>query len=273
AQEQLTGSEIYLDMASVGATINIMLAAVMAKGKTTIVNSAKEPHIVDLANFLNTLGASVKGAGTDIIRINGVNELKGSAYSIIPDQIETGTWMIIAAATKGDITIHNCIPPHMEAITSKLLEAGANVEVGEDYIRVYADRRLRHVNIKTLTYPGFPTDLQQPIAAAMTVAEGTSVIIETIFENRFKFLDEIRRMGAKVRIEDRVAVIEGVDKLQGAPIAASDLRGSAALVVAGLIAEGITEISNILYIKRGYENFIEKLNALGAQIEVVEVAK
>jgi UDP-N-acetylglucosamine 1-carboxyvinyltransferase len=266
--ERLAGSEIYLDAVSVGATINILLAAVKAHGTTTIVNAAKEPHVVDLASFLNSMGAKIKGAGTDTIRVQGVEELHGCNYSILPDQIETGTWMAVAAATGGDITIWDCVPYHMESVSAKLIEMGMEVIEGEDFLRVVGHGRPRPANIKTLPYPGFPTDLQQIFCVLMSVASGTSTITETIFESRFRYVDEIRRMGAQVRlVEDRVAIIEGVESLWGAPVTATDLRAGAALIVAGLIADGTTTISNIKYIDRGYERIDEKLRSLGADIE------
>jgi len=264
--DKLVGSEVYLDVVSVGATINIMLAAVKAEGTTTIVNAAKEPHIVDLASFLNCMGANVTGAGTDIIRIKGVKSLSGCEYTIIPDQIEAGTFMIAAAATQGDINITDVIPKHLEAVTAKMIELGMHVKEGMDYIRVKGTGRPKKLNIKTLPYPGFPTDLQQPISALLTVAQGTSVVTENVWESRFRHLDEIRKMGANVKIEDRVAIIEGVDRLTGAPVVATDLRAGAALVIAGLMAEGVTEIINPKYIDRGYERFDEKLVSLGANI-------
>lgn len=271
APNGLTGGEVYLDVVSVGATVNIMLAAVKAKGNTTIVNAAKEPHVVDLANFLNCMGASIKGAGTDVIRIRGRERLRGCSYAIIPDQIETGTWMVAAAATQGDVTIQNVIPTHMDAVTAKLMEMGVNVEEGDDYIRVRANGRPRPVNIKTLPYPGFPTDLQQPFTALLCTAKGTSVIIENIFEERFNHIYEIRRMGAKVSIDNRVAVVEGVEKLTGAPVTASDLRAGAALVIAGLMAEGETSIKNVKFIDRGYDHIEDKLLLLGADLKRIEV--
>ncbi|MDL2289384.1 UDP-N-acetylglucosamine 1-carboxyvinyltransferase [Clostridia bacterium OttesenSCG-928-F22] len=265
--DELIGAEVYLDVTSVGATINIMLAAIKATGTTTIVNAAKEPHVVDIANFLNCMGANVKGAGTDIIRIKGVKRLHGApSYAIIPDQIETGTLMIAAAATKGDVLIKNVIPLHMEALSAKLMEMGVRVSEGDDTIRVTCDRRLKAVNVRTFPYPGFPTDLQQPITVLLSTAVGTSVIVENIFESRYKHIHEILRMGAKVRIDNSVAVVEGVERLSGAPVRATDLRAGAALIIAGLMAEGTTEISNIKYIDRGYEHIEEKLTHLGADI-------
>lgn len=267
APNGLKGADIYLDVVSVGATINIMLAAVLAEGHTSIVNAAKEPHVVDVANFLVCMGAKIKGAGTDIIRITGVKELHGCNYSIIPDQIETGTLMIAAAATQGDVTVRNVIPTHMEALSAKLMEMGVHVEEGADYIRVWCDSRPRAVKIKTMPYPGFPTDLQQPATALLSTAEGTSVIIESIFEARFKHIGEIRRMGAHVTTDDRVAVVEGVSRLTGAPVRATDLRAGAALIVAGLMADGVTEIANVKYIDRGYDHLEDKLRILGAEID------
>jgi len=272
AEKGLFGTDIYLDIVSVGATINIMLAAVRAKGKTTIVNAAKEPHVVDVANFLNRMGAKVMGAGTDVIRIVGVEKLHGCNYSIIPDQIETGTLMIAAAATRGDLTLTNVIPTHMEALSAKLMEMGVNVEEGDDTIRVTCTKRPRHVNIKTLPYPGFPTDLQQPATVLLSTAEGTSVIVENIFESRFKHINEIRRMGACVSIDGRVCVVEGVERLTGAPVRATDLRAGAALIVAGLMAEGQTEITGVKYIDRGYDHIEDKLKRLGADIHREQIS-
>ncbi len=268
---KLTGKDIYLDIVSVGATINLMLAAVRAEGYTTIANAAKEPHVVDVANFLTCMGAKIKGAGTDVIRITGVPKLHGCNYSIIPDQIETGTLMIAAAATRGDVYLRNAIPTHMEALSAKMLEMGINVEEGSDYIHVVCDKKPKAVHIKTLPYPGFPTDLQQPATVLLSTAMGTSVIVENIFESRFKHINEIRRMGAKVSIDDRVAVVEGVERLTGAPVRATDLRAGAALIVAGLMADGTTEIHNIKYIDRGYDHIENKLKKLGADIRREEV--
>ncbi len=263
----MRGAEISLDMASVGATVNTMLAAVMAEGNTFIYNAAKEPHIVDLANFLNSMGASVKGAGTDIIRIRGGRPLHGTTYTVIPDQIETGTLMIAAAATGGDVVITDAIPYHMEALSAKLLEMGIYVSDEDDRIHVRGEGLMRPINVKTQVYPGFPTDLQQPMTAMLTIANGTSVVTENIFENRFRFVDELRRMGANAHVEGRVAFITGVKQLVGAPIAATDLRAGAAMIVAGLMAEGTTEISGVHFIKRGYENIDQKLKQLGARVE------
>ncbi|MGI6123471.1 MAG: UDP-N-acetylglucosamine 1-carboxyvinyltransferase [Acetivibrionales bacterium] len=264
---KLIGASIYLDVVSVGATINIMLAAVRADGLTTIENAAKEPHIVDIANFLNAMGADIKGAGTDIIRIRGVKSLKGNVvHSIIPDQIEAGTFMIAAAATKGDVLVKNVIPKHMESLTAKLLEMNVRVEEFDDSIRIYVKDRLSKVNIKTLPYPGFPTDLQPPAAILLLRADGISTITEGIFENRFQYIEELKRMGANIRVEGRMAVIEGGSKLSGAPVKALDLRAGAACVIAALIAEGETELSNVHYLDRGYENIVEKFGKLGADI-------
>lgn len=267
---KLVGAPIYLDVVSVGATINIMLAAVKAEGLTVIENAAKEPHIVDIANFLNAMGADIKGAGTDVIRIRGVKELRCNVvHSIIPDQIEAGTFMIAAAATKGDVLVKNVIPKHMESLTAKLMEMNVKVEEFDDSIRIVGRDHLKNVNIKTLPYPGFPTDLQPPAAILLLKAEGISTITESIFENRFQYIEELRRMGAKIRVEGRMAVIEGGHKLTGAPIKALDLRAGAACVIAGLIAEGETEVLNVHYIDRGYENMVEKFQNLGADIRRV----
>lgn len=267
--EALTGNHIFLDVVSVGATINIMLAACMAEGKTVIENAAKEPHIVDVANFLNSMGANIKGAGTDKIRIRGVEKFHASEYSIIPDQIEAGTFMIAAAATKGNVLIKNIIPKHLEAISVKLIEIGAKVEEFDDAVRVSADHRLGHTQIKTLPYPGFPTDMQPQIATLLALSNGTSTVTESIFENRFKYVDELSRMGANIKVEGNVAIIEGTEAFTGAAISAPDLRAGAALVVAGLVAEGYTTVDSIKYIERGYEDFEHKLNALGAAMEKI----
>lgn len=269
--DNLTGNHIFMDVVSVGATINIMLAACMAEGKTIIENAAKEPHIVDVANFLNSMGANIKGAGTDKIRINGVERLHGSEYSIIPDQIEAGTFMIAAAATRGDILIRNVIPQHLEAISVKLIEIGATVEEFDDAVRVTADHRLKHTQIKTLPHPGFPTDMQPQIATLLALSEGTSTVTESIFENRFKYVDELARMGANIKVEGNVAIIEGVHTFTGAAISAPDLRAGAALVVAALVADGYTTVDSIHYIERGYECFEKKLSDLGASIEKISV--
>ena len=263
---QLVGGDVFFDVVTVGGTINVMLAAVRAHGSTTIYNAAKEPHIVDLANFLNSMGAKVKGAGTDIIRIRGVQNLHAATYAVIPDQIETGTLMIAAAATHGDVVIDGCIPTHMDSLSAKLLEMGVRVTDYDESIRVRSNGNHRAVNIKTQVYPGFPTDLQQPMSALLTTAHGTSIIQETLFEQRFRHLDEIRRMGADVRVMDRTAIITGVPELYGAPLTATDLRAGAALVIAGLMAKGVTEIYEPGYIDRGYEHIEEKLRSLGAVI-------
>jgi len=266
---QLYGTEIFMDRITVGGTINVMLAAAKAQGNTVIYNAAREPHVVDTANFINSMGGRVRGAGTDVIRIRGASRLHGCTYSVIPDQIETGTFMIAAAATHGDVTLHGCIPAHMESLSAKLLEMGARVDDRDDMIRVRSLGGHRAVNFKTQEYPGFPTDLQAPMSAVLTTATGTSMVTETIFDARFRYLDEMVRMGARAHVYDRMAIIEGVPSLFGAPIAASDLRAGAALVVAGLIASGCTEISNLQYIDRGYEHLEDKLRALGANIERV----
>lgn len=268
--DQLVGSHIYLDCPSVGATINIMMSACMAEGKTIIENPAKEPHIVDVANFLNSMGANIKGAGTDTIRIRGVESLHGSEYSIIPDQIEAGTYMVAAAATHGDVYIRNVIPKHLEAITAKLMEIGAKVEEYDDCVRVYADHRLGYANIKTMPYPGFPTDMQPQIATLLAFSEGVSIVTETIFETRFKYISELRRMGANINVEGDAAIITGVEGFSGATVSAPDLRAGAALVIAGLVADGITTVEQIQYVERGYENFEEKLRGLGGVIEKVD---
>ena len=264
--DNLTGGDVFFDMVTVGATVNVMLAAVKAKGNTVIYNAAKEPHIVDLANFLNSMGARVKGAGTDIIRIRGVQYMHGSSYAVIPDQIETGTLMIAAAATGGDVIITNCIPTHMDALSAKLLEMGVKVTDQDDAIRVHVVGPRRAINVKTQVYPGFPTDLQQPMSALLTTARGTSIVTETIFEQRFRHLDEIRRMGAHVRVMGRSAIIEGVPELYSAPMTATDLRAGAALIIASLMARGTSEIYEPGYIDRGYEHIEDKLRSLGAEI-------
>ena len=270
--DDLVGNHIFLDTVSVGATINIMLAACMAEGKTVIENAAKEPHIVDVANFLNSMGANIKGAGTDKIRMTGVTSLHASEYSIIPDQIEAGTFMVAAAATRGDVLIKNVIPKHLEAISVKLMEIGATVEEFDDAIRVTSDHRLGHTQIKTLPYPGFPTDMQPQIATLLALSDGTSIVTESIFENRFKYVDELSRMGASIKVEGgNVAIIEGVEGFTGAAISAPDLRAGAALVVAALVAEGYSTVDCIHYIERGYECFEDKLAALGGYIEKIPV--
>lgn len=265
--EELKGSHIYLDVVSVGATINIMLAAVKANGVTVIENAAKEPHVVDVANCLNSMGAQIKGAGTDLIRIKGVETLHPCTYSIIPDQIEVGTFMIAAAATGGNVLIKNVIPKHLEAISAKLIEMGITVEEYEDSIRVSTDKRPVKANVKTLAYPGFPTDLQPLMTVLMSIADGTSIMTEGVFDNRFQYVDELKKVGVNIRVEGRMAVVEGVEKISGAPIKATDLRAGAAFIVAGLVAEDVTEVYNIHYIDRGYENIEAKLGKLGADIK------
>jgi UDP-N-acetylglucosamine 1-carboxyvinyltransferase len=268
--EHLRGSHIYLDVVSVGATINIMMAASMAEGNTVLENAAKEPHVVDVANFLNSMGANIKGAGTDVIRIKGVEKLHSTEYSIIPDQIEAGTFMFAAAATRGDVTVKNVIPKHLEATTSKLLEIGCEIEELDDAVRVVCSKGLRSTNVKTLPYPGFPTDMQPQITATLALAKGSSIVTESIFENRFKYVDELARMGANIKVESNTAIIEGVERYTGAQVSSPDLRAGAALVIAGLAADGITIVDDIHFIERGYERFDEKLRSLGAEIEKVE---
>ena len=266
----LVGSHIYLDVVSVGATINIMMAAALAEGQTILENVAKEPHVVDVANFLNSMGANIKGAGTDVIRIRGVSRLHGTEYSVIPDQIEAGTFMCAAAATRGDVMVRNVIPKHLEAISAKLAEIGCEVIEFDDAVRVVGKPRQRSTNIKTLPYPGFPTDMQPQMAVTLALAEGTSMVTESIFENRFKYVDELARMGGNIKVEGNVAVIDGVPGFTGAQVEAPDLRAGAALVIAGLAAEGYTVVDEIGYIQRGYESFEEKLQSLGAMIEKVD---
>ena len=268
--DHLKGAHIYLDMVTVGATINLMLASVMAEGQTIIENAAKEPHVVDVANFLNCMGANIKGAGTDVIRIKGVERLHGTEYTIIPDQIEAGTFMFAAAVTKGDVTVRNVIPKHLESISAKLIEIGCEIEESDDAVRVVATGRLDHTHVKTLPYPGFPTDMQPQITVALGLATGTSIVTESIFENRFKYVDELIRMGANIKVESSTAIIEGVDKYTGAGITAPDLRAGAALVIAALAADGYTTVDDIRYIERGYEDFDTKLKNLGAMIEKVD---
>lgn len=267
--DRLVGSHIYLDVVTVGATINIMMAAAMAEGQTIIENAAKEPHVVDVANFLNSMGASVKGAGTDVIRIKGVKALHGTEYAIIPDQIEAGTFMFAAAVTRGDVTVKNVIPKHLESISAKLIEIGCEVEESDDAVRVVASKPLTHTHVKTLPYPGFPTDMQPQITVALGLSKGTSIVTESIFENRFKYVDELTRMGANIKVESNTAIIDGVQKYTGASLTAPDLRAGAALVTAALAAEGVSTIDDIKFIERGYEDFPEKLQSLGAQIEKV----
>lgn len=270
---KLVGKHIYFDVVSVGATINVMMAAAMAEGLTILENVAKEPHVVDVANFLNSMGANIRGAGTDVIRIRGVQKLHRTEYSVIPDQIEAGTFMFAAAATQGDVTVMNVIPKHLEATTAKLLEIGCEVEEFDDAVRVVSKGGLKCTHVKTLPYPGFPTDMQPQIGVTLALCEGTSIITESIFENRFKYLDELARMGANVKIEGNSATIEGVEKFSGARVSAPDLRAGVALCIAGLAAEGITIVDDIVYIQRGYERFEEKLRSLGAVIEKVSTEK
>lgn len=268
--QRLRGGHIYMDVVSVGATIDVMIAAVMAEGQTIIENAAKEPHVVDVANFLNSMGAVIKGAGTDVIRIKGVPRLHGTEYAIIPDQIEAGTFMFAAAVTKGDVTVKNVIPKHLESISAKLMEIGCEVEESDDAVRVVAAKPLTHTHVKTLPYPGFPTDMQPQITVALGLSKGTSIVTESIFENRFKYVDELTRMGASIKVEGgNTAIIDGVSRYTGASISAPDLRAGAALVIAGLSAEGTTVIDDIRFIERGYEDFHIKLQSLGAQIEKI----
>lgn len=268
--EKLSGSHIYMDVVSVGATINVMMSAVMAEGRTIIENAAKEPHVVDVANFLNSMGANIKGAGTDVIRIKGTARLHGTEYTIIPDQIEAGTFMFAAATTKGDVMVKNVIPKHLESISAKLAEIGCEIEESDDAVRVVASKPLNHTQVKTLPYPGFPTDMQPQMVVALALARGASIVTESIFENRFKYVDEMTRMGADIKVEGNTAFINGVEKYTGAGIVAPDLRAGAALVLAGLAAEGITTVDDIKYIERGYEDFHIKLQSLGAVMERVD---
>ena len=272
--DRLVGTSIYMDTVSVGATINVMLAAVLAEGITTIDNAAKEPHVVDVANFLNTMGADIHGAGTDVIKVTGVKKLHGNAtYSIVPDQIEAGTFMFAAAATRGDVTVLNVIPKHLEATIAKLVEIGCEVEEFDDAVRVVSKGDLTSTHVKTLPYPGFPTDMQPQIGVTLALCKGTSIITESIFENRFKYLDELARMGANVKVEGNSATIEGVAEFSGARVSAPDLRAGAALCIAGLAADGITIVDDIVYIQRGYERFEEKLRSIGGIIERVDSEK
>lgn len=271
--KRLIGSHIYMDKVSVGATINIMMAATLAEGKTIIENAAKEPHVVDVANFLNSMGANIRGAGTDVIRINGVNRLHGTEYSVIPDQIEAGTFMFAAATTRGDILVKNVIPKHLEATSAKLIDAGCQVIEYDDAVRVICNDKLVSTQVTTLPYPGFPTDMQPQMTVVLALAEGTSTVNESIFENRFKYVDELARMGANIQVEGNVAIIRGVEKFTGARVSAPDLRAGAALVIAGLGAEGVTIVDDIHYIQRGYERFEEKLRGLGAVIEKTDSEK
>ena len=268
--DKLVGNHIFLDVVSVGATINIMLCACLAEGKTTIENVAKEPHVVDVANMLNSMGANIRGAGTDKIRVYGVERLHGTVYSTIPDQIEAGTFMCAAAATKGSILVKNVIPKHLECISAKLIEMGCVVTEYDDAVRVSMNGPIRNTNVKTLPYPGFPTDMQPQLTTVLSIASGTSIVVESIFENRFKYIAELNRMGAKIQVESTTAFIKGVDKLRGTQVSSPDLRAGAALVIAGLMAEGFTTVEDIVYIKRGYEDFEGKLRNLGAEIEKVD---
>ena len=267
---RLKGANVYLDVVSVGATMNIMMAAVMAEGNTVIEHAAKEPHIADLANFLNSMGANIRGAGTDTIKIRGVSQLTGGSYAIIPDQIEAGTYMAAVAATGGQVLVKNIIPKHMDCITAKLVEMGVEVQENEDTLLVRRMKRLQKTNIKTLPYPGFPTDMQPQITAALSLAEGTSLVTEGVWSSRYRYVDELKRMGANIQVDDKTAVVEGVDHLTGAPIQAYDLRAGAALVIAALAAQGQSEISNVQYIERGYEDIVSKFRALGADIRAVD---
>ncbi len=264
--DHLTGSSVYMDKVSVGATINVMLAAVKARGLTIIENAAKEPHIVDLANFLNAMGADVRGAGTDVIKIRGVNHLHGCTYSIIPDQIEAGTYMVAAAATKGDVLVKNVIPKHLESISAKLVECGAEVIEYDDAVRVRRTGPLKRCNLKTMPHPGFPTDMQPQMSVILSIANGTSLVSEGVWDNRFRYVDQLIRMGANVQVDGTIAVFQGVEELTGAPVRADDLRAGAAMIIAGLVARGTTEIEDIIYIDRGYEDYVEKLRDLGADI-------
>ena len=268
---RLSGGQVYLDIVSVGATMNIMLAATLADGMTVIENAAKEPHIVDLANFLNSMGADIRGAGTDVIKIRGVERLKGGSYSIIPDQIEAGTYMAALAAAGGELIIQNVIPKHLDCITAKLAEMGVEVEELDDAVRLRREGPMGRVNVKTMPYPGFPTDMQPQIAAALCVAQGTSVLTEGVWDNRYRYVDEFRRMGARIQVDGKVAVIEGVEHLTGAPVHACDLRAGAAMIIAGLAARGTTEIDGIHHIERGYETIVEKLASVGADIQIINV--
>lgn len=267
--QKLGGGSVYLDVVSVGATINIMLAAAKARGTTVIENAAREPHIVDLANFLNSMGANIMGAGTNVIKIRGVERLEGTTYSVIPDQIEAGTYLVAAAATRGDVTITDVIPKHLESIIAKLVETGAIVEQGDDEIRIHQKGRAKKCNVKTMPHPGFPTDMQPQMATLLAAAEGTSIVTECVWDNRFRYVEQLTLMGADIQVDGKTAVISGVEKLTSAPVRAVDLRAGAAMIIAGLMAEGVTEIENIQYIDRGYEKIVEKFSALGADIKRV----
>jgi len=267
---RLRGTKIYLDKVSVGATVNIMIAAATAEGRTVIENVAREPHIVDLANFLNSMGADVRGAGTDVIKIRGVNQLHGGSYALIPDQIEAGTYMAAVAAAGGEVRVSNVIPKHLDCISSKLREMNVEIEDGGDFVIVRREGPLTHTNIKTMPYPGFPTDMQPQIGAVLSCAQGVSIVTESVWDNRFKYIDELRKMGAQIQVQDRSALIQGVDRLTGATVKACDLRAGAAIVIAGLAAQGETKVENIQYIERGYQNIVGKLRALGADIRCVD---
>lgn len=267
--EKLGGCSVYLDVVSVGATVNIMIAAARARGMTVIENAAREPHIVDLANFLNSMGADIMGAGTSVIKIRGVERLSGTSYSIIPDQIEAGTYMVAAAATQGDVVINNVIPKHLESIAAKLREAGAKIEEGDEYVRVTMDRRPGKCNVKTMPHPGFPTDMQPQFATLLAIANGTSIVTEGVWDSRFRYAEQLTFMGADIQVDGKSAIITGVERLKGAPVKANDLRAGAAMIIAGLVAEGETEITDIEYIDRGYEQVVEKLTAVGADIKRV----
>ena len=269
--EELVGNQIYFDFVTVGATMNAIFASVKAKGLTIIENAAKEPHIVDLANFLNSMGADIRGAGTDVIKVRGVNYLHGVTYATIPDQIEAGTYMVAAAATKGDVVVANVIPKHLESITAKLRKCGVNVVENDESVHVWVDGPIMKTSIKTMPHPGFPTDMQPQFSTFLTTADGTSIVTDDIFDNRFRYVAELRRMGADISVDGKVAVIQGVEELKGAPVSATDLRAGAALVIAGLAAKGVTEIDNIHYIERGYEKIDEKLRGLGADIRRVHI--
>ena len=271
--KKLVGARIYFDKVSVGATINVMLAATLAEGRTVLENVAKEPHIVDVANMLNSMGANIKGAGTDVIRIEGVKKLHGAEYSVIPDQIEAGTFMMAAAATRGDITVKNVIPKHLDCLSSKLREIGCEVSEFDDAVRVVCKERLHATSVNTLPYPGFPTDMQPQMSVVLALARGTSVVTESIFDNRFRYVDELIRMGANIQVESNIAIINGIEQFSGTSVTVPDLRAGAALVIAGLAAQGVSVLEDIVYIKRGYEDFAEKLTSLGGIIEEVETEK
>lgn len=272
--ENLTGNSIYMDVVSVGATMNVMLAAVKARGMTVIENAAKEPHIVDLANFLNSMGADVRGAGTDVIKIRGVSKMHGAEYSVIPDQIEAGTYMAAVAACGGDVLIKNVVPKHLESITAKFEECGVTVIEGDDTVRVISDpSKLHKCNIKTMPHPGYPTDMQPQMATVLTLAKGTSIVSEGVWDNRFKYVDQLTRMGANIEVNGKIAIIQGVDHLNGCPVKADDLRAGAAMIIAGLAARGTTEVENVIFIDRGYENVVEKFSAIGADIKRVPIVE